>query len=261
MPKRTILIDGDVYAYQESISVEEIIQWEGKPGLFTLHSNVEPAEAGFNSLVKRLMKELKATDVMIAFSDPQSRNWRLNLWPDYKKHRRQLGMRKPICYNALLQRVKERWPSVAFPRLEGDDVLGWLATNPSITGEKIIVSVDKDMKTLPCAFYDTYHEVMTEETSLETAEYYHMLQTLMGDTSDGYPGCPGMGKVTAPKVLAEAENMWPAVLACFEKKGLTEYDAITQAQLARILRYQDYNIRTGQILLWQPAGMPRKEVI
>lgn len=250
---RTLLIDGDLYAYQESIAVEEVIQWEGKPGLFTLHSNVEPAEAAFNSLVIRLQRELEADKVMIAFSDPDQRNWRVDLYPAYKAHRRRLGMRKPICYGPLIERISERWETISFPRLEGDDVLGWLATNPSIKGEKIIVSVDKDMKTIPVAFYNTMTESLSTAHGEQTANYWHMIQTLTGDTSDGYPGCPGVGKVSAPKLLAETKNMWSAVLAAFLKKDKTVEDALMQARLARILRFDDYDIQKGEIKLWTPA--------
>ena len=33
------------------------------------------------------------------------------------------------------------------------------------------------------------------------ANYFHMLQTLTGDPTDGYKGCPNIGKVTAEKIL------------------------------------------------------------
>jgi len=259
---KTLLIDGDLYAYVESIAVEEVVQWETKPGLFTLHSNVEPAEANFNSLVRRLQRELGADKVIVALSDPDQRNWRVDLWPAYKAHRRKIGMRKPICYAALLQRIKERWQTAHFPRLEGDDVLGWLAGNPAIEGDKIIVSIDKDMHTIPnVGIFNTRTEELTPGHSVETADYHHMLQTLVGDTSDGYPGCPGVGKVSAPKLLVETEDMWEAVRYAFIKKKLTEEDAIMQARLARILRFEDFNIKKGTIRLWQPAGTEQEVTV
>ena len=88
---RTLLIDGDLYAYVESIVVEEVVSWENKPGLFTLHSNVGPAMANFASLITKLQRELNADKVLVALSDPNGRNWRVDLWPQYKAHRRKLG--------------------------------------------------------------------------------------------------------------------------------------------------------------------------
>ena len=259
---RTLLIDGDLYAYVESIAVEEVVGWKNKPGLFTLHSNVGPAAANFHSLVIRLQRELNADKVLIALSDPDRRNWRVDLWPQYKAHRRKLGMRKPICYGPLLQQIADRWKCIHFPRLEGDDVLGWLAGNAAVEGEKIIVSIDKDMHTIPdVSIYNTRDETLTPPHSVETADYHHMLQTLVGDTSDGYPGCPGVGKVSAPKLLADTSNMWSAVHAAFLKKDKTLADALMQARLARILRFEDYDIKKGKIKLWCPAGMEREGLV
>ena len=40
----------------------------------------------------------------------------------------------------------------------------------------------------------------------------------------------------------------------FEKVGLTEDDAITQAQMAYILRNKDdYNFKTKEVKIWQPT--------
>jgi DNA polymerase-1 len=254
---RTLLIDGDLYAFVESLVVEKVIQWENKPDLFTLHADLDPAWANFKSLITRLKRELGADGVVVAFSDPDQRNWRVDLWPQYKAHRKKLGMRKPICYGPLVQRIKDTYKCVTFPRLEGDDVIGWLATNPAICPQedKVIVSIDKDMHTIPnTAIYNTGTETLSPPHSEETADYHHMLQTLVGDSSDGYPGCPGVGKVSAPKVLAKDGEMWPEVLAAFQKKGLTEDDALMQARLARILRYEDFDVLKGEVKLWHPTA-------
>ena len=87
------------------------------------------------------------------------------------------------------------------------------------------------------------------------ADYNFMLQTLTGDNTDNYPGCPGIGPVTGAKVLAgkdTLEEMWEIVVKMYEKKGKTEEDAIIQARLARILRHGDYNWDTEKIKLWTP---------
>jgi DNA polymerase-1 len=63
-----------------------------------------------------------------------------------------------------------------------------------------------------------------------------MYQTLVGDTSDGYPGCPGIGPVKAEKVLGMPPN-WQDVVGAYRAAKLTEADALVQARVARILRY------------------------
>jgi DNA polymerase-1 len=81
-----------------------------------------------------------------------------------------------------------------------------------------------------------------------------MFQTLVGDTSDGYKGCPGVGKVKAEKLLAGNDKLyWEIVRATFEKAGLTEQDALTQARLARILRFSDWDNEKKEPILWSPS--------
>jgi 5'-3' exonuclease len=138
-------------------------------------------------------------------------------------------------------------------------VLGILATrNPDDT---IICSTDKDMRTVPCMLWDD--KELTKITEAE-ADYRHLYQTLVGDASDGYPGCPGIGPVKAAKLLsAEARTieqgnatkcitMWQAVVDAFYAKGLTEDDALLQARLARILRVEDWDAEKREPILWEP---------
>jgi DNA polymerase-1 len=90
----------------------------------------------------------------------------------------------------------------------------------------------------------------------DEADYWHMFQTLTGDTVDGFKGCPGMGPVGAQKLLGEAmateDGMWPYVVKAYEKKKLTEADALTQARLARILRWGDWDKNKKEPILWTP---------
>ena len=74
--------------------------------------------------------------------------------------------------------------------LEADDVLGILATEPS-NEERIIVSIDKDLYQIPAKVSKdgkTYEGYQKNE-----ANYWHMMQTLTGDSTDGYSGCPKVG--------------------------------------------------------------------
>ena len=72
--------------------------------------------------------------------------------------------------------------------LEADDVLGILATEPS-NEERIIVSIDKDLYQIPAKI--SKDGKTFEEISENEANYWHMMQTLTGDSTDGYSGCPG----------------------------------------------------------------------
>jgi hypothetical protein len=47
--------------------------------------------------------------------------------------------------------------------------------------------------------------------------------------------------------------MWRGVCKAYRAAKLTEADALTQARVARILRAQDYDKATKEILLWHPT--------
>jgi DNA polymerase-1 len=49
---------------------------------------------------------------------------------------------------------------------------------------------------------------------------------------------------------------WNAIVRAYEKKGLTEADAIREARMARILRASDFDFKTMRPIPWMP---PTKE--
>ena len=82
-----------------------------------------------------------------------------------------------------------------------------------------------------------------------------MYQTLVGDMTDGFAGCPSIGGVKASRILANKKDlpeMWEAVVKEYEKQGLDENYALTQARLARILRASDWDSKKKKPILWRP---------
>jgi DNA polymerase-1 len=90
------------------------------------------------------------------------------------------------------------------------------------------------------------------EVTEEEADYFHMVQTLTGDATDGYSGCPGVGPVRAEKLIKNMTDPWTEVVKAYEKAGLSEQDALVQARVARILRASDYDFRRKEVKLWTP---------
>ena len=250
MNRVTLLIDGDVVVYQATSATEQEIDWGDD--LWTLHSNVDEAKRIVEEQVDSWVKRLGATDVVIAYSD--SLNFRKDVYPLYKSHRQ--SKRKPLAYKEVKTWTTGVWETYQRPGLEGDDVLGILSTHPkAIPGQKIIVSIDKDMKTIPGYYWNPDKDEQPTFVSTEDADWYHLYQTLIGDKTDGYPGCPGIGPVKAEKLLDSVPvvDRWAAVVAAYEKAGLTEEDALAQARCARILRYTDYDFKRKEVKLWSPT--------
>jgi DNA polymerase-1 len=249
---RTLLIDCDSLVYQAATAHEIEIQWE--PDLWSLHAHFEPAAAQLNDTVKSLQEKLQADKVIMALSD-YTEPWRKEVMATYKANR--AAVRKPIIFKPLRQYVHEKYVTYQRPGLEGDDVLGILLTRESDEdGERICVSIDKDMNTLPGLHFNMGKpDEGVFERSLAQADRYHMTQTLTGDRTDGYPGCPKVGPVSAEKILGEAtkvSEMWPLVVAAYKKAGLSEDVALQNARVARICRAEDFDFKTKRVLLWNP---------
>lgn len=258
MPDRTLLIDGDILAYRVTAAAETPIDWGND--LWTLHADMSECRDALDRQIEKYIEELKADDIILAFSPPK--NFRYRIYPQYKSHRQ--GKRKPVTYVPLKAYAHERYKTFERPDLEGDDVLGILATSPVIVkGEKVIVSLDKDLKTIPGLICDMREPITIQEITEEEADYNHMYQTLVGDTADGYPGCPGIGPVSATKLLADVPktyaDMWPVVVGAYEKKGLSEEVALVQAQVARICRRDDYDFKRKEVKPWKPENTSKAE--
>ena len=149
-----------------------------------------------------------------------------------------------------------RYRTLVYPRLEADDVLGICGTYEPLFEEPIIYSIDKDMHTLPANLWSNDERFFYPQAE-RVADWYWMMQTLTGDPTDGYPGCPGIGKKRAADMLGEPgerslDDLWDQVVRIYESKDLTQDDALAQARCARILRNTDFT--EGEIKLWQPTS-------
>lgn len=245
MKKRTLLIDADILLYTESMAVEREFDWGDD--WWTLHADLREAEERVDVWLLEIKDLLDADNFLLALTG--NRNWRKDVLPSYKSNRK--GKRKPVIYPALKQYVMDTYKCAMFDRLEADDVMGILQTDADGTAETVIVSEDKDMLTVPGLLYRPIRpEEGIQEVTLEDADRNHLLQTLTGDSTDGYSGCPGIGAKTAEKVLKQ--NDWSLVVAAYEKAGLTEDDALQQARVARILRHGEYNSKKDEVNLWTP---------
>ena len=92
---KTLLVDGDVVLYEVTTSVEEAICWGDD--FWTLHADMKVARGKLNANLAELKKTLKADNMIIALSDV-GKNFRKNLSPDYKKHRKK--MVSPTAYSS-----------------------------------------------------------------------------------------------------------------------------------------------------------------
>ena len=246
---RVLLIDADVLAYRTACAVEKATEWE--PGYWTWFCDENDVKRAISEEIDRIMAKTEGHSYKLCLTDTV--NWRMDVLPTYKGKR--ANVKKPLVLKPIRQWLLEARGATMRPNLEGDDVMGILATWSGLKGDKIIVSIDKDMKTIPGLYLRTLDDDVIELTEDE-ADYWHMFQTLMGDSTDGYSGCPGVGPKKAEAILegVPSGDRWNAVVMVYADKKLGEEEALTQARVARILRASDFNFKTKEPILWTPPS-------
>ena len=239
-------MDADWLIYSACCACEQDIRWDR--GIHTLHLDEADALQLIEDRVAQyqLIAAVRGPIIMCFSEYPTFRH---DIYQDYKVNR--IGKRKPLAMKHTIELLKQDYECVSYPNLEGDDVLGLLATNGKYDNP-VIVSVDKDMRSVPCTLLaGDDMELITKRK----ADRHWMIQALTGDSTDNYFGIDKVGPVTAEKILGEAktlEQMWEKVVEAYEKKKYNFADAVLNAQLARILRDGDFDFDTGEVSLWTP---------
>ncbi len=241
--KNVLLIDGDILAYTIASNSEQAINWGND--FWTLHTDFNECKTKIEDYIKNVTNTFSAKKVYIFLSD--THNFRKQIYPAHKLNR--TNKRKPVCLPQIKRYLFETHEAISEPRLEADDLMGIFATDPNIKGNKIIVSIDKDLKTIPGNISVDLETV--EKITKKKAKYNHALQTLCGDSVDNFPGAPGIGPIKAAAIL-NTKQIWPAVENAFIKAKLTKEDALLQARLAYILQHGDYNFKSKKIKMWKP---------
>ncbi len=262
-------------AYRAAAGTQTNHDWGD--GVVSVQTDIEAAKRQLRDQIDKWMDKLDGDKFTICLSDDFRSFRKEDVDPTYKFSRTEVE--RPELLYQLKDWLFERFPSERRNRLEADDVMGIRSTEPGTGESRIIVSQDKDMKTIPGFLYRPFDDKPdVVEITPQEADRFHLWQTLTGDAVDGYHGCPGSGPVAADAVLAENkgwesyvhtfkagprkgteetrwrprvfDTAWEAVTSCFLKAGLTASDALTQARLARILRWEDQ--RNFRPILWVP---------
>jgi DNA polymerase-1 len=235
-------IDADFYAYRSCQMGEEDLDFGDE--VIIVASNFPLVTRMFERQIQDLKDRYESDDVVLYFTGPS--NFRKTVDPDYKGNR---VKRKPAGYKRLLTYAFENYTCKRVDCLEADDLLG---IDCHLSDENfVMVSPDKDMKTVACRLFNGEQEV---QITLEAADHQFYIQCLTGDVVDGYKGIPGIGPKSAEKILAQDGDPWDLIVQAYEKAGMTEEDALRNARLARILRPGEFNFETNEPILWTPSA-------
>lgn len=243
-----VLIDADIWLYRACDSAMEEIVWDDD-GIVSVYCDLNAA--------KRTIKELKKIhddlgDIVFCLSEGES--FRKKVFESYKSNR--AGKRKPVGLKQLKDWLKIEHRTKFIDGLEGDDVIGILATKTK-DREVIMVSDDKDLNTVPGRLLRLGEDITN---SVGSSWWYTYYQALTGDITDGYPGLKGCGPKGAEKLLgarAKASDDfeavgWPIVERAFCDAGMTTDDAIAMVRCAKILTDNLWDGKKGEPKLWHP---------
>ena len=212
------LLDGDIVAFRTAAVCETedapLAIWQA------------------NEFIKRVLSDVNADTWQIYLTGDN--NFRYKLFPDYKANRRDKP--KPKHLEAVKEFLVSEWTTIITDGMEADDALG-INQRP----DTCICSIDKDLLQVPGKHY---HFVSNRFIDISEKEGYRNFYTqlLVGDPSDNIPGCPGIGKVKAPKILEYCETPFDMYEACRRQYELAKVSLDKMhlsAQLLYILRRQE----------------------
>lgn len=290
---RALLLDADILAFKIASTSQKTFQFgDCEPSLMVDDwAEVEPR---IRNTIAQLQESLETDLVVVCLSCPTAENWRMEVLPTYKGNRDY--SKRPAHLAAVKDYMESAWPSYRRDTLEADDIMGILSTMKGLPGnflkenpefsagtQKIIVSEDKDMQTIPGWLFNPAKDTKPRLITPEEADRFHLYQTICGDTVDCYQGCPGAGPDKAHMALAgylwhsfihtfkrgpragqeetrwvidnDARALpWDSVVSLYARYGFTEEDALVQARVARICRAQDYDFTNKKVILWSPSS-------
>ncbi len=169
---------------------------------------------GFVNSMEDVLKREQPTHVAVAF-DPKGPTFRHEAFEAYKAQREETPevIRQSV---PIIKQIIEAYhiPILEVPYYEADDVIGTIAKQAQKEGfDVFMMTPDKDYGQLVDQHIFMYrpkfggdYEVLgvpeiLEKYQISSTEQVIDILGLMGDTADNIPGCPGIGEITAQKLL------------------------------------------------------------
>ncbi|GHT02440.1 DNA polymerase I [Bacteroidia bacterium] len=234
------------------------------------------AVMGFVNTLEDVLKKENPTHIGVAF-DPAGPTFRHEAFEAYKAQREET----PEVVRQSVPIIKDiirayNIPLLEVPGFEADDVIGTIAKKATAEYQAkyqvFMMTPDKDYAQLvePDIFiYKPKHlgndfEVMGVKEVLEKYSLTNPLQMidylgLMGDKSDNIPGCPGVGEVTAKKLISQFGTIENLLANTAQLKGALKDNVEKNEEMIRFSKFLA-TIKTDVPIDFNPEELRRKEI-
>lgn len=213
------IIDGHAQIYRAFYAVEGLRSPTGEP---------VNAIFQFTRMLMHLIKE-QSPDSIIAVFDAPGKNFRHELYPEYKANRKPAPEELKAQIPEIIEIVRDfNIPVLSVEGYEADDVIGALSTRAAANGiAATIVSGDKDLAQLlnpQVRIFDprkntfTTEENFIEENGFPPARLTDLMG-LWGDTADNIPGVAGIGKKIGRELIQKYHTLEELLDRAGEIKG------------------------------------------
>lgn len=231
MPASFYIIDGHAQIYRAFYApFRELTSPSGEPTKATFV---------FAQNLLNLIEQRRPDYLAMAVDCGDEEVFRRSICPAYKANRPPRPPDFNVQEDRILRMVRDAGlPILRVPGFEADDIIATICRRLAGSGlEVVIVSRDKDLRQLlrpGVRMYDPQSEQFIEAADIERQWGFPPdraveVQTLCGDPTDNVPGIPGVGEITAVKlirqygsaegVLAHADELTPKLRESVRKSA------------------------------------------
>ncbi len=206
---------------------------------------------GFVNTLQEVLTKENPTHIAVCF-DPPGPTFRHEAYEKYKAEREET----PEDIKIAVPYIKEilaayRIPVMEIQGYEADDVIGTLAVKASQSGfTTFMMTMDKDFGQLVDENIFIYKpgwrggdfevrgvKEVCEKYGLENPRQVIDILALMGDKVDNIPGCPGVGQVTAMKLVKQFHSVEGLLENTEQLKGALKTKVIANAEQIRFSKF------------------------
>ena len=255
--KKIFLVDAHSLIYQVFHAMPDMTGPSGQP-VGAVH--------GFVRDILDLI-EVKGADYVIAAFDHPSKNFRYELYADYKIHRQEMPADLQPQIPVICQFLAAMGvPTITLEGFEADDVLATLARHAEIGGaECYLVTSDKDCRQLITDHVkmfnirknEVFDAVALQATWGIRPDQVIDFQTLVGDSVDNIPGVPLIGPKLAQELLSKYGTLESVFEHAHEVSGTKRRENLINGKEQAFRSRELVRLKTDVPLAldWKAAGL------